>query len=148
MTLTQKLIQNLSKNRNVQSFLSDFEKLSDDLKEKRKLLNQKWTSGKKKTVSQAYGQYQKVVKSISKAQLELDREVSKAISLIIKSADDVEKNLTAYKKMAIAKKAKVEKLIASKQAQFSRTSAKKAKSTKPRKAATPKASRRKTTRKK
>ncbi len=114
MTLTQKIIQNLSRNKNVQSFLSDFEKVSSDLKGKSKQLNQLWTTEKHKTVKQAYAQYQKMVKSISKAQMELDREVSKAISLIVKSADDVEKNLSAYKKKAIAQKARIEKALRSK----------------------------------
>ena len=131
MTLTQKLIQNLSKNKNVQSFLSDFEKLSSDLKKRSKQLNQMWTTEKSKTVAQAQTQYHKMVKNISQAQLELDREVSKAISLIIKSADDVEKNLTAYKKKAMAQKAKVEKVMSSnkvktagKKAKMSKTTAK------------------------
>ena len=43
--------------------------------------------------------------------MELDREVSKAISLIVKSADEVEKNLSAYKKKAVAQKAKIEKAL-------------------------------------
>ncbi len=111
MTLTQKIIQNLSRNKNVQSFLSDFDKVSADLKGKSKKLNQLWTTEKHKTVKQAHAQYQKMVKSISKAQMELDREVSKAISLIVKSADDVEKNLSAYKKKAIAQKARIEKAL-------------------------------------
>ncbi|MBK7962958.1 MAG: actin-binding protein [Bdellovibrionales bacterium] len=111
MTLTQKIIQNLSRNKNVQSFLADFDKVSSELKGKSKQLNQLWTSEKHKTVKQAYAQYQKMVRSISKAQMELDREVSKAISLIVKSADDVEKNLSAYKKKAVAQKAKIEKAL-------------------------------------
>jgi hypothetical protein len=114
MTLTQKIIQNLSRNKNVQSFLADFDKVSTELKGKSKQLNQLWTSEKHKTVKQAYAQYQKMVKSISKAQMELDREVSKAISLIVRSADDVEKNLSAYKKKAVAQKAKIEKALSKK----------------------------------
>ena len=128
MTLTQKLIQNLSKNKNVQSFLSDFEKLSTDLKKRSKQLNQMWNTEKSKTVAQAQTQYHKMVKNISQAQIELDREVSKAISLIIKSADDVEKNLTAYKKKAMAQKAKVEKVLSAKTAKTSAKKAKKPKS--------------------
>lgn len=129
MTLTQKIIQNLSRNKNVQSFLADFDKVSSELKGKSKQLNQLWTSEKHKTVKQAYAQYQKMVKSISKAQMELDREVSKAISLIVKSADDVEKNLSAYKKKAVAQKVKIEKAL------LKKTSPRKAPRT-PRKSAT------------
>lgn len=137
MTLTQKLIQNLSKNKNVQSFLSDFAKLSKDLKEKSQELNKMWTSEKNKTIDQAHTQYQKVAKSISQTQAELDREVNKAISLIIKSADDVEKNLTAYKKKVLAQKSKIEKMILS-----SQKTAKKAS-----KASSPRTSAKKTTKK-
>lgn len=111
MTLTQKLIQNLSKNKNVQSFLSDFAKVSEDLKGKTQELNKKWQQEKSKTFDQAHTQYQKVIKSISQTQAELDREVNKAIALIIKSADDVERSLSAYKKKALEQKTKIEKLL-------------------------------------
>lgn len=115
MNLAQKIITNLSKNKNVQSFIGDFDRISSELKSLSKDLNSKFKAEKSRTVQQALAKYQELLRGISKAQSDLDREVNKAIAKIIKSAETVEQNLSLFKKKAITQKAKIEKAMPKKQ---------------------------------
>lgn len=113
-TLFQRFIDQLSENKNVQNFVTEFHKMSVEVAKRGQELNTFFNAEKEKTLGQAHTRYQQAIKTITQAQKEMDREVDKAIKMIRQSATKVEKNLNAYKKKAVAQKAKVEKLIKAK----------------------------------
>ncbi len=120
----QKIFGNLSSNKNVKNILSDFQKLSKELRQKGGKLNTRLTSEKAKTMQQAKSQYKKILTKVGISQKQLDREVGKALSLIKKSAADVEKNLQFYRNKATAQSHKIEKMILKKSPGAPRAAAK------------------------
>ncbi len=112
----QKILGNLSTNKNVKNILSDFQKLSKELRQKGGQLNTRFTSEKAKTMQQARTQYKKILTKVGISQKQLDREVDKALKLIKKSAANVEKNLHFYSKKATEQSQKIEKIISKKAA--------------------------------
>ncbi|MFS4459574.1 actin-binding protein [Bdellovibrio sp. HCB2-146] len=148
----QKLLTNLSKNKNVQNLLENFQTLSDEIKKKESQLKGRIDQQKEEKIEMAWKTYQDIVKVLSVSEEKLEKEVNTTITKIKKSADDLEKNIAAYKKKALAKKSELEKALFKKQmakkttkkASSSRTTAKKAA---PKKATTKKVAK-KTSRKK
>ena len=137
----QKILGNLSTNKNVKNILSDFQKLSKELRQKGGQLNTRFTSEKAKTMQQARTQYKKILTKVGISQKQLDREVDKALKLIKKSAANVEKNLHFYSKKATEQSQKIEKIMLNKKTAAPRSAAKTTKKKTSRKAV------RKTTRK-
>ncbi len=111
MNAITKLIENLSQNSNVKRFLSDFDKLSQDLKKLQLDLNKKLNSEKESVIKKARSEYQKILSKVKTAEKDLNKEVNQAIVKIKKSADKVEKNLNQYKKKANQQKLKAEKIL-------------------------------------
>jgi Asp-tRNA(Asn)/Glu-tRNA(Gln) amidotransferase C subunit len=110
-TTFQKVLGNLSTNKNVKNLLTDFQKLSKELKQKGAKLNTRFSSEKNKTMKQARTQYKKILTIVGQSEKQLGKEVDKALNLIKKSAADVEKNLQYYRKKAVAQSEKVEKIL-------------------------------------
>ncbi|MNJ92596.1 hypothetical protein D3C87_102690 [compost metagenome] len=107
----QKILENLSGNKNVQNLLENFQKLSDEIKKKESQLKGRFDKEKDEKVEMAWKKYQEIVKALSVSEAKLEKEVNSTISKIKKSADSLEKNIQAYKKKAIAQKSKLEKSV-------------------------------------
>ena len=123
-TTFQKILGNLSTNKNVKNILADFQKLSKELRTKGGKLNTRLHSEKAKTMQKARTEYKKILTKVGVSQKQLDREVAKALSLIKKSAADVEKNLQFYSKKANEQSKKIEKIILKKKPGASKAAAK------------------------
>ena len=111
----QKLLTNLSKNKNVQNLLESFQTLSDEIKKKEVQLKGRFDQQKDEKIEMAWEKYQELIKVLSKSEGKLEKEVNQTITKIKKSADDLEKNIVAYKKKALAKKSELEKSLFKKQ---------------------------------
>jgi hypothetical protein len=109
-----KIIENLSKNPNVKRFLSDFDRLSKDLKKLQTDLNHKLNTEKEHAVKKAKTEYSKILTKVRVAEKDLNKEVKSAIGKIRKSAGQVEKNLNNYKKKATQQQAKASRILKSK----------------------------------
>lgn len=123
----QKFVSDISNNKNVKSFVSEFNNLGRDLKKMGQELNNRLSSEKERTLHEAHQRYQAMLKTITQAQKQLNSEVDKAVRSIRGSAKNVEKSLEKTRKQALARKKKIESLI-KRQAQATRkkaTSAKK-----------------------
>ena len=131
----QKLLNNLSKNKNVQSLLENFQTLSDEIKKRETELKGKFDKTKDQKVEQAWAKYQEIVKVLSASEEKLEKEVSSTIGKIKKSADALEKNIQVAKKKAILQKAKLEKALFKKTMTAKKGAAKTAKKAAPKKAA-------------
>lgn len=110
-TALQKFLDQLSKNRNVQGFVNEFNRLSTELGKRGQDLNLRLTEEGEKTLQQAHDKIQQVVKAVGETQKQLDKEVDRAVDRIRSSAAKVEKGLEFYRKRALAQKARLEKLI-------------------------------------
>lgn len=75
-------------------------------------------------IKKAEARYHQMLKKLQAAQKDLDKEVSKRISVVKKQAKEVEKNLTQYKKMALQQKAKLQSAFGTKKASTKATSKK------------------------
>ena len=102
----QTLIQKLSESENVKKVVSDIQTLSNDIQKKVQTLN----------TEEAVRKYKDVVKKVSRAEGDLQKEVTKVIVKLKKSAADIEKNLNLYKKKAVQQRSKIEKILKAKQA--------------------------------
>lgn len=111
----QKLLGNLSGNKNVQNLLESFHKLSEEIKKKESELKGRFDKEKDDKIELAWQKYQELVKVLSVSEEKLEKEVNTTISKIKKSADDLEKNIKAYKQKAVAQKTKLEKTLFKKQ---------------------------------
>ncbi|HEX7675317.1 MAG TPA: actin-binding protein [Bdellovibrio sp.] len=112
----QKMLGNLSNNKNVQSLLESFQRLSDEIKKRESDLKGKFDAQKEEKLELAWQKYQEIVKVLSASEEKLEKEVNLTLNKIKKSADDLEKNIVVAKKKAIAKKAQLEKSLFKKQA--------------------------------
>ncbi|MNL06848.1 hypothetical protein D3C87_1274980 [compost metagenome] len=111
----QKLLTNLSKNKNVQNLLENFQTLSDEIKKKEVQLKGRFDQQKEEKIEMAWEKYQELIKVLSVSEGKLEKEVNQTISKIKKSADDLDKKIVAYKKKALAKKSELEKTLFKKQ---------------------------------
>lgn len=116
VSTVQKFIEDLSGNKNVKNLISDFQKISKDIKQTGHDLNLRLNAKKQKTMRQAHTKYSKVLHFINQSQKQLDSEVDKAISLIRKSATEMEKNLTHYRKKVMTQRNRLEKMLKAKSA--------------------------------
>lgn len=139
----QKILENLSENKNVQNLLENFQKLNDEIKKKESELKTRFDKQKDAKIELAWKKYQEIVKVLGISETKLEKEVNTTIAKIKKSADGLEKNIAAYKKKAIAQKTKLEKTLFKKT--MKKASAKKAAPKTTKKAATKKTTTKKTT---
>lgn len=140
----QKIVENLSENKGVQSLLENFQKLNDEIKKKESELKTRFDKQKDQKIEMAWKKYQEIVKVLGVSEAKLEKEVNSTIAKIKKSADGLEKNIAAYKKKAIAQKTKLEKTLFKKT--MTKTS-KKATAKTSKKATTKKVATKKTTKK-
>lgn len=122
---------------------AELQKVGKEVRLKGAELNAKLATDK--TVQQALNRYQQLLKSVTESQASLNTEIEEAVNKLQKSASGVEKNLIAYKKKALAQKAKLEKLLGKKAKTSVKKTAAKKKTTK--KAATAKNAKKTTTKK-
>lgn len=143
----QKILGNLSKNKNVQNLLENFQKLSDEIKKRETELKGSFDQKKEEKLEQAWKKYQEIVKVLSTSEEKLEKEVNITLGKIKKSASTLEKNIVVAKKKAIAKKNELEKTLFKNQ--MTKTSKKKTskKAATTKKATTKKAAPAKTTKK-
>jgi hypothetical protein len=125
----QTLIQKLSESEKVKKVIGDIQTLSTDIQKKVKTLN----------TDEAVRKYKEIVKKVSKAEKDLEKEVSKVVVKVKKSATEIEKNLSAYKKKAVAQKVEIEKILKSKRPVTNKKAVKKAVKRAPKKRAVTKA---------
>ncbi|MBY0452668.1 MAG: hypothetical protein K2P92_06505 [Bdellovibrionaceae bacterium] len=107
----QAFIQKMSETPKVKQVVSDIQTLSEDIQKRVQDLNTK----------EAVKKYKDIAKKVTKAEADLQKEVKKVVSQLRSSADGAEKNLELYKKKALAQKAKIEKMIQAKRAEFTGT---------------------------
>lgn len=105
----QAFIQKMSETPKVKQVVSDIQTLSEDIQKRVQDLNTK----------EAVKKYKDIAKKVTKAEADLQKEVKKVVAQLRTSADEAEKNLELYKKKALAQKAKIEKMIQNKRAEFS-----------------------------
>jgi hypothetical protein len=142
----QKILSNLSSNKNVQTLMDSFQKLNTEIKKIEGDLKGRIDQQKEAKIELAWKKYQEIVKVLGASEEKLEKEVNSTISKIKKSADSLEKNIVVYKKKAIAQKAKLEKTLF-KSAMSKKTSKKAAGAAKTTKKAVTKKVARKTTKK-
>jgi hypothetical protein len=107
----QKILNNLSNNKNVQSLLQNFQSLSEEIKKREADLKGRFDAKKEEKLELAWQKYQDIVKVLSASESKLEKEVNLTLAKIKKSATALEKNIVVAKKKAIAKKAQLEKTI-------------------------------------
>jgi len=100
----QTLIQKLSESQNVKKIVTDVQSLSNDIQKKMQTLN----------TDEAVRKYKEIAKKVSRAEGDLQKEVTKVIVKLKKSATDIEKNLNLYKKKAVQQRSKIEKILKTK----------------------------------
>lgn len=100
----QKLFADISKNENVK-------KITNELNDLGKQLNQRLHLDKNKTLEEAHQRYQAAIKTLNSKQSQIQAEVEKTIQSLRKSAVQFEKNMEKAKKQALAKKKKVEIML-------------------------------------
>lgn len=135
----QKILNNLSNNKNVQSLLENFQNLSDEIKKRETELKGRFDVQKDEKLELAWQKYQEIVKVLSVSEAKLEKEVNLTLDKIKKSATVLEKNIGIAKKKAIAKKAQLEKTIFKKAAKKKTTTKKAVSKTRVAKATTKKA---------
>jgi hypothetical protein len=97
----QTFIKKLSESQNVKKVVKDIQTLSTDVQKRVRTLNS----------DQAVKKYKDILKKVSQAENNLEKEVNKVVVKIKKSATDVEKNLGLYRKKAMEQKTKIEKML-------------------------------------
>lgn len=107
----QKILENLSETKGVQSLLENFQKLNNEIKKKESELKTAFDVKKEEQIELAWKKYQEIVKLLGASEAKLEKEVNTTIAKIKKSADSLEKNIASYKKKAIAQKSKMEKAL-------------------------------------
>ncbi|KYG67285.1 actin-binding protein [Bdellovibrio bacteriovorus] len=121
----QKMIQDLTASKGVQNLLEGFQKLNDEIKKKETELKTAFDQQRDEKIEMAWKKYQEIIKALSASEEKIEKEVNKTIKNVKASADSLEKNIAAYKKKAIAQKAKWEKSVFNK-TMSAKTSKKKA----------------------
>lgn len=108
----KKIVEDLSSKKSMKNLVSDFKKLSAELKNKANQIDIKWVDDK--TLKQAKAKYRELIKTLNNSQAKIDSEVNNALEMIRSSASELEKNIITYKKSALAQKAKLEKMFSKK----------------------------------
>lgn len=106
--------KNISNNSNVKNLVSEIEKLNKEFRSKKNAWNEYIHTEKERNVKKAHAKYDQILKSISAAQKNVDKEVDHAMKIVKNSAVQVEKNLKLYKKMAVNQKSNLEKILSKK----------------------------------
>lgn len=104
----QGFIQKLSEAPKVKKVVSDIQNLSEEIQNRVQNLN----------TNDAVKKYKEIAKKVTKAEADLQKEVTKVLNQVRETADEAEKNLELYKKKALQQKAKIEKMINAKRAEF------------------------------
>ena len=107
----QTFIKKLSESQNVKKVVKDIQTLSTNVQKRAQALK----------TDEAVRKYKDILKKVSQAENDLEKEVNKVVVKIKKSATEVEKNLGLYKKKAVAQKAKIEKILKGQKATASRS---------------------------
>lgn len=123
-TAFQKILSNLSSNPNVKKLVENFNQLSTELSKKEAELKKTFGKQKDEKIALALKKYNEVLKSLNGSEKKLAKEVNIAVSQIKKSAGEVKKDITSYKKKAIAQKDRIEKTLFAQKAKAKRTSKK------------------------
>ncbi len=97
----QTFIKKLSESQNVKKVVKDIQTLSTNVQKRAQALK----------TDEAVRKYKDILKKVSQAENDLEKEVNKVVVKIKKSATEVEKNLGLYKKKAVAQKSKIEKIL-------------------------------------
>lgn len=97
----QMFIKKLSESQNVKKVVKDIQTLSTNVQKRAQALK----------TDEAVRKYKDILKKVSQAENDLEKEVNKVVVKIKKSATEVEKNLGLYKKKAVAQKSKIEKIL-------------------------------------
>ncbi|MEN0058732.1 MAG: actin-binding protein [Bdellovibrio sp.] len=107
----RKILDNLSETKGIQSLLESFQKLNDEIKKKESELKNQFDKQKEEKIELAWKKYQEIVKTLGTSEAKLEKEVNSTLNKIKKSADDLEKSISSYKKKAIAQKTRLEKAL-------------------------------------
>lgn len=107
MVSLQKFLNDLSANKNLKGFVGEFQKLRGEFTKRGHEIQSRWKAEKTKTLKEV----QRAVKTLNSSKEQLRKEVDKTITMIEKSAKDLEKNIEGYRKVAVARKAKLESMI-------------------------------------
>ena len=121
----KKLVNEMRGPKGTAALTEEFERISGELRKLKAEVKPQAEAQLKK----AEARYQDLLKKLHAAQKDLDKEVTKRISVVKKQAKEVEKNLGQYKKLALEQKAKLQKSLGG-QAGGKKTAAKKATSKK------------------
>ncbi len=105
----QEFIKKMSETPKVKKVLSDIQNLTVDVQKRVQHLNK----------TEAVKKYKNIAKKVSKAESDLQKEVTQVVKQIRTATNQAEKNLDSYKKIALQQKAKIEKIIKNKRAEFS-----------------------------
>ena len=108
LTKIQKIVQKLSEQKNVKKVIAEVQSVTHDLQ----------TKIQKLSADQAVKKYNDLAKKVVAAENNLQKEVSKVVLQVKRSATDVEKNLASYKKKAESQRAKIEKAIKAKASEY------------------------------
>lgn len=100
----QNLVQKVSQSQKVKKVVADLQTMSADIQKRVNKVN----------TDQAVKKYKEIMKKISTAEGELEKELSTVIGKLKKSATEVEKNYKIYKKKAYQQKSKIEKILKNK----------------------------------
>lgn len=116
----QTFIQKLSESQNVKKVVKDIQTLSTNVQKRAQALK----------TDEAVRKYKDILKKVSQAENDLEKEVNKVVGKIKKSATEVEKNLGLYKKKAVAQKSKLEKILKGQKSEAKSTGSAKKRTTK------------------
>lgn len=117
----KKLVHDMRGPKGAAALTEEFERISSELMKFKDDVKPQAQARLKK----AEAQYQTLVKKLHVAQKDLDKEVTKRISVVKKQAKEVEKNLAQYKKLAVKQKSKLQAAFTTKKAATKATTTKK-----------------------
>ena len=126
----QSFLDQLSKNKNVQSVVNEFTRLGEEVKKRSLEINETLTHRSEAAQKDAHKRVQAALKAVKSAQSQLDREVELAVKKIRLSAGKMEAGLEQYRKRAVAQKNRLEKMILARTKSAKKTTKKRAGGTK------------------
>ncbi|MFN3698210.1 MAG: hypothetical protein ACK4VO_12300 [Pseudobdellovibrio sp.] len=100
----QNLIQKIAHTDKVKQVIAEVQAVSHDIQNKVQKLS----------ADEAVKKYKELAKKVVAAENDLQKEVTKVVAQVKKSADEVEKNFKTYKAKAQAQRLKIEKMILAK----------------------------------
>lgn len=108
----KKLVNEMRGPKGAAALTEEFERISTELRKLKDEVKPKAQA----QLEKAEDRYQDLVKKLHAAQKDLDKEVTKRISIVKKQAREVEKNLNQYKKLALKQKSKLQTAFSKKKA--------------------------------